>query len=105
MEHRWGERVCVNHSVRVSAPHWRAVAQLINVSASGAYLLGVPPPPRITTLSIAFGSRQQRVLIEAHVVRTARDGFALEWCDFAPRIVSELIARAATSEADLRRSA
>jgi len=105
MEHRWGERVYVNRSVRVSATHWRAVAQLKDISVSGAYLSCASPPPRITCIRVEFATRQRRVLVEADVVRITREGFALEWREFAPRIVSELIERAATSDADMRRSA
>jgi len=105
MEHRWGERVCIDHSVRVSASRWRAVAQISNLSVSGAYLVGAPPPPRITCIKVEFGTPQQRVLIEADVVRRTHDGFALEWREFAPRAVRRLLERAADPDAALRRSA
>jgi len=105
MEHRWGERVCINQSVRVSASRWRVSAQLRDVSVSGAYLLCAPPPARISSVSVEFGTRQQRVLLQADVVRTTREGFALEWREFAPRLVTALIARAAAPDAALRRSA
>ena len=100
MEHRWGQRFRVHQIVRLTAQRWAAVAQLKDVSVSGAYLLTpAPPPARITWITIDFGTAQHHVLVAADVVRRSRDGFGIEWREFAPQAVSQLLHRAAATAA------
>jgi hypothetical protein len=99
MEHRWGERIRVNIPVHVSAA---ASAEfdgcMKNLSLSGALMkvdcelrlhslievhidvhLELPPPaPRAAVL-------------KAHVSRKLKEGIGIEWCEFAPTIVKDLL--------------
>jgi hypothetical protein len=94
MEHRWGERVRVNIPVHVSAA---AVAGfggcMKNLSLSGALVksdcelrlhsqievhIELPSPPCIA-------------IVKAHVSRKLKEGVGIEWCEFAPTIVKNLL--------------
>ena len=95
LEHRWGERVRVNIPVRVSAADLaRAEGRLKNLSLSGAFMksdcelrlhalievrIELPPPV------------SRAAVIEAHVSRKHNEGVGIEWCEFAPNIVKELL--------------
>jgi hypothetical protein len=95
LEHRWGERVRVNIPVHVSA---RALAEvdgcMKNLSMSGALMkadcelglhaliavrIELPPP-----LSRA-------AVLKAYVSRKLKEGVGIEWCEFAPDIVRDLL--------------
>jgi hypothetical protein len=95
LEHRWGERVRVNIPVHVSvAALVRVDACVKNLSLSGALInaecdlrlhslievrIELPPPsPRAA-------------VIKAHVSRKFKEGVGIEWCEFAPNIVKELL--------------
>jgi PilZ domain len=87
MEHRWGERMPVRASVRVHCAKWDAAGQLRDASLSGAFVH--------TRLQIAAWTHVELELscarIAAFVVRVANDGLGLEWCEFAPLPVRELL--------------
>jgi hypothetical protein len=99
MEHRWGERVRVNIPVHVSAAALAGFDGCMkNLSLSGALMkadcdlrlhslievhievhIELPPPaPRAAVL-------------KAHVSRRLKDGIGIEWCEFAPAIVKDLL--------------
>jgi hypothetical protein len=72
MEQRWGERLLVNVPVRVSAHAFSSRdGRLTDLSVSGAHL----------EADIVYG----------YVARKYRDGFGIEWCEFAPAAVEELL--------------
>jgi hypothetical protein len=94
-EHRWGERFRVNIPVRVSAAALARVdACMKNLSLSGAFMksdcdlrlhtlievrIELPPPsPRVA-------------VIKAHVSRKLKEGVGVEWCEFAPNVVKDLL--------------
>jgi PilZ domain len=95
LEHRWGERVGVNIPVRVSAPAIaRAGGCVKNLSLSGAFMesdcelrlhalikvrIDLPPPTSRTAV------------LEAHVSRKLNEGVGIEWCEFASKIVKDLL--------------
>jgi PilZ domain len=95
LDHRWGERVRVNVPVRVSAAGlMRMDACVENLSLSGALVrcdyelrlhalikvrIELAPPGSLTGL------------VEAHVSRIAEDRVGIEWCEFAPGIVKDLL--------------
>ncbi len=87
MEHRWGERMPVRASVRVHCAKWDAAGQLRDASLSGAFVH--------TRLQIAAWTHVELELsgtrIAAFVVRVASDGLGVEWCEFAPHPVRELL--------------
>ena len=94
-EHRWGERVRVDLPVDVvEEGHAPVPGYLKNLSLSGALLksshelhlhtlIGV----RIALPSPASESR----LVEARVSRRPAHGVGIEWCEFAPAIVKDLL--------------
>jgi hypothetical protein len=95
LEHRWGERVGVNIPVLVSAGDLVRVDGCVkNLSLSGAFLksdcelrlhalievcIELPPPA------------SRAAVVEAHVSRKLNEGVGIEWCQFAPNIVKELL--------------
>lgn len=96
MEHRWGERVAVSLSVELCYGSAAPVAgSLENVSASGAFVRtrGRRPPRgpvevTFAELGLAYGPAVQ---LPAFVVRETAAGVGIEWCEFAPPAVRELI--------------
>ena len=95
LDHRWGERFRVNIPVRVSAAALaRMDACVQNLSLSGAFMkfdselnlhalikvrIELPPP------------RSLAAVVEAHVSRKLNEGVGIEWCEFAPTIVKDLL--------------
>jgi hypothetical protein len=95
MEHRWGERIRVNIPVHVSAgPSAGSEGCMKNLSLSGALMksdcdlrlhslievhIELPPPsPRIA-------------IVRAQVSRKLKEGVGIEWCEFAPTVVKDLL--------------
>jgi hypothetical protein len=95
LEHRWGERVWVNIPVRVSAAAVARVDGCVkNISLSGA-LMKSDCDLRLHTLievriTLPPPSRRAAVL-KAHVSRKLKEGVGIEWCEFAPTIVKDLL--------------
>ena len=93
-ESRWGDRVRVNIQVQVSANALSADGYLENLSLSGALVkadmdLGVHT---LVQVSINMPSPVQRAaVITAYVSRRAKEGIGVEWCEFAPSIVKDLL--------------
>jgi hypothetical protein len=95
LDHRWGERVGVKIPVRVSAAAFARVDCCVkNLSLSGAFMesncelrlhalikvrIDLPPPTSRTAV------------LEAHVSRKLNEGVGIEWCEFAPKIVKDLL--------------
>jgi len=101
MEHRWGARVQVNIPVCVDAP---AVpignGWMKDLSLSGAFIKS-DRDLRLHTLvevSIALPPPSWRTaVIEAHVSRKLDEGVGIEWCEFAPSIIKDLVRSASGS--------
>jgi hypothetical protein len=93
-EHRWGERIGVDIAVTISTSASTGIdARLKNVSLSGA-LMEVAHELRLHTLVevcilLPPPSRRSTV-VDAYVSRRDQD-VGIEWCQFAPLIVKELI--------------
>lgn len=101
LEHRWGARVQVNIPVRVEAnalPGGNGCMK--DLSLSGAFIksdrdfrlhtlvevrIALPPPSSRTAL------------IKAHVSRKFNEGVGIEWCEFAPGIIKDLVRSASGS--------
>jgi hypothetical protein len=95
IEHRWGERVRVNIPVLVSAVALSGIDSCIkNISLSGA-LINSACDLRLHSLievSIELPSPSRRIaVIKAHVSRKLKEGVGVEWCEFAPSIVKDLL--------------
>lgn len=98
MEHRWGERVALHLTVKLSCGSSPPVAgSLENVSSSGAFVRtkgrGPPRGPVEVILESRGSGRRQSVQLPAYVVRQTETGVGIEWCEFAPRAVRELMIR------------
>jgi hypothetical protein len=97
MEHRWGERVGVDLPVRITA-HPFAVrhGRLNNLSVSGAMLkadFDLRILSRIqVVIEIPHKTRSEAPSISAYVTRVTKAGIGIEWCEFAPVVISELLA-------------
>jgi hypothetical protein len=95
LDHRWGERFGVNIPVRVSADALARVDGCVkNLSLSGALMesncelrlhalievrIDLPPPTSRTAV------------LSAYVSRKLNTGVAIEWYEFAPKIVKDLL--------------
>jgi hypothetical protein len=93
-EGRWGERVPVNIPVLVSANALSAPGWMKNLSLSGALVkadvdLGMHA---LIQVNIAAPSPSQlSAAITAYVSRKNEEGIGVEWCEFAPSIVKDLL--------------
>jgi PilZ domain len=95
LEHRWGERIRVNIPVRVStAALVRVDGCVKNLSLSGAFM-ACDYELRLHALievHIELPSTVGRTgVVEAYVSRKLDEGIGIEWCEFAPRIVKDLL--------------
>jgi hypothetical protein len=94
-EGRWGERVKVNIPVQVWADALAgADGCMKNLSLSGALVkadvdLGLHS---LIEVSIKMPSPSQRAeAITAYVSRRVKEGVGIEWCEFAPTVVKDLL--------------
>ncbi|HEX4151421.1 MAG TPA: PilZ domain-containing protein [Steroidobacteraceae bacterium] len=96
MEHRWGERVAVDITVRLaSKPYTVRTGRITDLSMSGANIevaLDLRVLSRIQ-VAIILPSRfsHPTPVIAAYVARRHREGVGVEWCDFAPQAVADLL--------------
>ena len=94
-ESRWGDRVNVNIPVQVSADALDgADGCMKNLSLSGALMkAGVDLPLHsLIEVSIKMPSPSRRAeAITAYVSRKVEEGVGVEWCEFAPSIVKDLL--------------
>ncbi len=96
MEHRWGQRLLIDVPVRVSAHAFsQREGRLCNLSVSGALLVADLEARLLARVEIHMVSPHRRVHespgIHAFIARRYRHGFGLEWCEFAPAPISELL--------------
>jgi hypothetical protein len=94
-EHRWGERIRVDLPVEVlEEGRAKLSGHLKNISLSGALLqsgvdlhlhalIGV----RIAAASSSAGS----YVLKARVSRKPSHGVGIEWCEFAPPVVKDML--------------
>jgi hypothetical protein len=80
--------------------------QLRNISISGAYIVSALPVALMGRVRVRMKAtetqRRPRESLEARVVRSDPDGFAVEWCEFAPPLARALIRDARTEILDTR---
>jgi hypothetical protein len=111
MEHRWGERVQVDFPVRVLAHRFSVRdGRLADLSVSGALVKAEFEARVLSRIQVAIDlplwPKHDSPLVEAYVARRYKHGFGIEWCEFAPRAVSELLRAVVTRpHAHLRRHA
>lgn len=92
MEHRCGHRRTATAQVLVRRPDGvSGKAELQNISASGALLLTPLPASLHSLVSVRFGGQFGRQWASAHVVRVADGGLAIEWTEFSPDVVRQVL--------------
>jgi PilZ domain len=94
-ESRWGDRTSVNIPVQMStASVWVSVGYMKNLSLSGALVnsdidLGLHS---LIDVSIHMPEPSQRTqAVKAYVSRRTKEGIGLEWCEYAPAVVKDLL--------------
>jgi hypothetical protein len=96
MEHRWGERVQVDLPVRVSALRFCVRdGRLTDLSVSGALVKAEFEARVLSRIQIAIVlpscPKCEVPIVEAYVTRKYKHEFGIEWCEFAPPAVTELL--------------
>jgi hypothetical protein len=85
MEHRWGERLPCRASVRFcTADGVTGGGRVRDVSSSGAFIETATELPlfaQLELLVLGNESAVRAVAITASVVRIAKDGVGVEWCE------------------------
>ena len=103
MEHRCGFRRTATAQVLIRTPDGiSAKAELRNISASGALLRTHLPTPLYALVSVRFPGRFDQHWIEAHVVRQADEVLAVEWTEFSPEIVRQVLLSLSRHEVPIR---
>jgi len=91
---RWGDRVRVDIRVQVSANTLRARGCMKDLSLSGALVkadidLGMHA---LIQVNIEVSSRSRRAAaLTAYVSRKDEEGIGVEWCEYAPSVVKDLL--------------
>jgi hypothetical protein len=96
MEHRWGERVGVDLPVRITAhPFSVRHGRLSNLSVSGAMIESDQELRLLQRIQVAIEMphhlRSEAPNLAAYVTRLGKTGAGIEWCEFSPPLVSELL--------------
>jgi hypothetical protein len=96
MEHRWGERVAIDIPVRLADhPFSVRVGRLSDLSVSGARIKVDFAVRLFSRLQVIIESPQrskhEAPVIAAYVTRKFGDGIGVEWCEFAPHAIGELL--------------
>ncbi len=111
MEHRWGERIQVDIPVRVALhPYAVRNGKLGNLSVSGAMIRMESDARLLSQIEIAIEipsfPKHEAPTVVGYVTRKYKEGIGVEWCEFSPRAISDLLrAVAVRPYAHLRRSA
>jgi len=94
-EHRWGERIRVNLPVVVLVDGRTGVGgQVNNLSLSGALLQSDHDLPLYALIGVQIDLPSQAgdsCVVRARVSRKPAHGVGIEWCEFAPAVVKELL--------------
>jgi hypothetical protein len=104
MEHRWGERTRVDIPTRIATRHSVLVGagRFTNLSASGGFIAGSLSVRLFSQVQVSVVSpspQREAVLLAAYVSRKCSSGVGVEWCDFAPMAVTELLRAVAAGTA------
>lgn len=102
MEHRWGHRVPVDISVRISfRPDIVGPGRMLDISASGAFVRSSIDPPILARVQVEMGVRRRGCIgierVGAQIVRKDGNGLGLEWQEFGPPAIRELLGLAIDS--------
>jgi hypothetical protein len=93
--HRWGQRIAVDIPVQVAACSLPAIhGHLKNLSLSGALMETEHELPLHAYIAISVkppGAGYSTTTIMARVMRQSKDAVGVEWCEFAPTPVKDLL--------------
>jgi hypothetical protein len=93
--HRWGQRIGVDIPVQVAAYALPAIrGHLKNLSLSGALMETDHELPLHAYIAIRIELPEMgdgATTVMARVTRQLRDAVGVEWCEFAPGIVKDLL--------------
>jgi hypothetical protein len=85
MEHRWGERMPCRARVQIAAgADVSGAGRVRDISSSGAFIetsLDLPLYGRVELVVLGNESATRAVELGASVMRVARDGVGVEWCE------------------------
>jgi len=110
MDNRWGERIQVDFPVRLTSQRFAVrKGRLKDLSVSGASIEANFEPRLQSRIEIAVDSpqrpRYKAPVVVGYVTRRHKDRIGVEWCEFAPHAVSELLRAVVTRpHARIRRS-
>jgi hypothetical protein len=94
-EHRWGERIRVNLPVDVVLDGNAAMPGTVkNLSLSGALLNSTADLPLHALIAVRIEvapPSQDMYVIKARVCRKPGHAIGIEWCEFAPPAVKDLL--------------
>jgi hypothetical protein len=93
--HRWGQRIAVDIPVQVAACSLPAIhGHLKNLSLSGALMETDHELPLHAYITISVklpGMGDSATTVMARVIRQLKDAVGVEWCEFAPTTVKDLL--------------
>jgi PilZ domain len=96
MEHRWGIRIQSDLPIRLDISSRTVDARITDVSLSGAFVEvseRIPPEVSVEVQFDLMRSKNSKLYrAAARVVRRTEQGVALEWFEFAPRVIRTLCA-------------
>jgi hypothetical protein len=94
MEHRWGARTRIHVPIRLRPIHspLEGIGRLTDLSLSGGFIVDFSIR-RLARIQVMFDSplRLRPEMLLAFVTRVSTEGIGIEWCEFAPRPVKELL--------------
>ena len=92
---RWSRRIAVDIPIQVAADGSPIVhGHLKNLSLSGALVTTDRPLPMHAYIEISFeplATAHGAVRLMARVTRNLEGGVGVEWCEFAPNAVTDLL--------------
>lgn len=95
LEHRWGARAQVNIPVHVGVTALPVGDGCMkNLSLSGAFMKSDRDLRLHTLIEVSFALPPPfscTAVIKAHVVRKIAEGVGIEWSEFAPNIIKDLV--------------
>lgn len=109
MEHRLGTRMPTSVPVRLlRARTVLAFGSMLNASLSGAYIETSAPLPPLARVDVACGpvspDRARCPGVPAYVTRVAASGLAVEWFEFAPSMIRQLLLPGESEESPATKS-
>jgi len=109
MDNRLGERTSIQLAIRLvsTRPRTIGLGLLKNLSRSGALIVNCDLQ-LYSLIHVVFksqpGLKQDDASVSAYVTRVSDDGIGVEWCEFAPPAVAELLQTVSGSSAALGES-